>query len=305
MIKVTPSRDLNNLNFWNWNALRIQPVQREIWQKGGRLGGEWAFADAFKLERRLSRDKFHREITNWETTSCATDGGNTTSPAGSECAAALAAAGIRTRRGSERAARQLHAAVDDTARCTTPRTSTWVSTTAGRCLTTGCSIRRSTSTTSKRSSLCGLVGGIERRRLQPARARRRDRCASYLEANGQLEILGNLRYNVGARYIKTDQFVSGYITVRTRPPARAVTHRQIRRRHRLRQGAAELQHRERTRSWLVLRAAASRTMTRPQPGDIAPNQTLSINGDVLTLGNPALAPYFCRQLRPGSRVVLR
>ena len=35
----------------------------------------------------------------------------------------------------------------------------------------------------------------------------------FLEANGQLEILGNLRYNVGARYIKTDQFVSGCITV--------------------------------------------------------------------------------------------
>ena len=49
VIKVTPSRDLNDLNFWNWNALRIQPVQRELWQKGGRVSGEWAFADAFKL----------------------------------------------------------------------------------------------------------------------------------------------------------------------------------------------------------------------------------------------------------------
>ena len=43
---------------------------------------------------------------------------------------------------------------------------------------------------------------------------------------------------------------------------------------------------------LVLRAAASQTMTRAQPGDIAPNQSLSVNGDVLTLGNPALTPYF-------------
>ena len=31
VIKVTPSQDLNNLNFWTWNALRIQPVQRELW----------------------------------------------------------------------------------------------------------------------------------------------------------------------------------------------------------------------------------------------------------------------------------
>ena len=45
VIKVIPSRDLNDLNFWNWNALRVQPVQREVWQKGGHLSGEWAFAD--------------------------------------------------------------------------------------------------------------------------------------------------------------------------------------------------------------------------------------------------------------------
>ena len=37
VITVTPSRDLNDPNFWVWNALRIQPVQREVWQKGGRL----------------------------------------------------------------------------------------------------------------------------------------------------------------------------------------------------------------------------------------------------------------------------
>ena len=43
---------------------------------------------------------------------------------------------------------------------------------------------------------------------------------------------------------------------------------------------------------LVLRVAASKTMTRAQPGDIAPNQSLSINGDVLTIGNAALVPYF-------------
>src|SRR4029078_49415 len=43
VIKVTPSRDLNDVNFWNWNALRIQPVQREVWQKGGCLAGEYEF----------------------------------------------------------------------------------------------------------------------------------------------------------------------------------------------------------------------------------------------------------------------
>ena len=50
----------------------------------------------------------------------------------------------------------------------------------------------------------------QRGRLQPARDRRSRPMAFFLEANGQLEILGNLRYNVGVRHIETDQFVSGY-----------------------------------------------------------------------------------------------
>ena len=56
---------------------------------------------------------------------------------------------------------------------------------------------------------------------------------------------------------------------------------------------------------LVLRAAASKTMTRAQPGDIAPNQSLSINGDVLTIGNRGAHAVLLRKLRPRSRVVLR
>ena len=42
VMKVTPSRELNNPNFWNWNALRIQPVQREVYQKGARLAANGA-----------------------------------------------------------------------------------------------------------------------------------------------------------------------------------------------------------------------------------------------------------------------
>ena len=67
-----------------------------------------------QARRRLLTRQFHREITNWETTSCATDGGNTTSPSGRECAAALAAAGIQHARVAIPNAqlRQLHADLD-------------------------------------------------------------------------------------------------------------------------------------------------------------------------------------------------
>ena len=59
-----------------------------------------------------------------------------------------------------------------------------------------------------------LVGGLNVAGYNP-RVLDESTDAMFLMANGQLEMLGNLRYNVGARYIQTDQFVSGYISANT------------------------------------------------------------------------------------------
>ena len=296
VIKVTPSRDLNDLTFWNWNALRVQPVQRELWQKGARVGGEWAFADAFKLGAGFSRDTFHREVTNWETTSCASDGGNTTSPSGRECAAALTAAGIQPARVAIPNA-QLRNYMQAWTHGSLYQTSDFdVGVNNGWALPNYQLLDPATNLDFFEKELAvGLAGGLNVAGYNP-RTLDEDTDAFYLEANGQLEMLGNLRYTLGARYIKTDQFVSGYISANT--PAGAV-------RTYVEDAAdydkvlpslnvaSELGH------GLVLRAAASRTMTRAQPGDIAPNQSLSINGDVLTIGNAALTPYFSENIDLG------
>ena len=289
VIKVTPSRDLNDRNFWNWNALRVQPVQRELWQKGARVSGEWAFADAFKLGAGISRDKFHREITNWDTTSCATDGGNTASPSGRECAAALAAAGIQHARVAIPNA-QLGNYLQAWTHGPLYETSDFdVGVNNGWALPNYAALDPATNIDYFENELArGLVGGLNVAGYNP-RVLDESTDAMFLMANGQLEMLGNLRYNIGARYIQTDQFVSGYISANT--PAGSV-------RQYVESAAdydkvlpsfnvaSDLGH------GLVLRAAASKTMTRAQPGDIAPNQSLSINGDVLTIGNAALVPYF-------------
>ena len=290
VIKISPSQDLNTApNFWTWNALRIQPVQRELWQKSGHFSGEWAFADAFKVKAGWSRDKFHREITNWETTSCASDGGNTTSPAGRECAAALAAAGLQPVRTAVPNAQLdnylqpwTHGALYGTSDFDVGLNNGWALPNY-RLLDPAVNIDYF-----EKELAVGLAGGINVAGYTP-RVLDEDTDAFFLEVNGQLEILGNLRYNVGARYVETDQFVSGYIAANT--PAGSMrqyvsdsaTYDKVLPSFNV---ASELGH------GLVLRAAASRTMTRAQPGDIAPNQSLSVNGDVLQLGNSALTPYF-------------
>jgi TonB-dependent receptor len=289
VIKVTPSGDLNNLNFWTWNALRIQPVQREVWQKGGRFSAEWAFADAFKLSAGWSRDKFHRRIITWETTSCATDGGNANSAAGRECAAALTAAGIQNAKVAIPDAQlgnymqqwphgRLYSASDFD-----------VGLNNGWALPNYRLLDPAVSIDYFENELAlGLAGGINVANYAP-RVISEDTDAFFLEANGQLEILGNLRYNIGARYIETDQFLSGYINANT--PSGSVrqylddstTYDKVLPSFNI---AADLVDN------LVLRVAASRTLTRAQPGDLAPNQTLSVNGDILSTGNSELSPFF-------------
>jgi len=292
VIRVTPSRDLNDPTLWTWNALRIQPVQRELWQKSGHFSGEWAFADAFKLKGGWARDKFHREITTWETTSCASDGGSTAptaAPAQRECAAALTASGnvpVRTTVPNAQLHNFMqpwtHGALYNTSDFNVGLNNGWALPNY-RLLDPIVNIDYF-----EKELAVGLAGGLNVANYSP-RVIDEQTDAFFLEANGQLEILGDLRYNIGARYIQTDQFVSGYISANTPDGARrtyvydSADYDKVLPSFNI---ASDLGH------GLVLRAAASQTMTRPQPGDIAPNQTLSVTGDVLTLGNPTLSPYF-------------
>jgi TonB-dependent receptor len=289
VIKTTPSRDLNDTSLWTWNALRIQPVQREIWQKGGRFSGEYEFVEQFKLGFGYSRDKFHREITNWETTSCATDGGNQGSAAGRECAAALSAAGIQHAKAAVPDAvlgnflvPWTHGELYQTSDFDVGLNNGWALP-SYRDLDPVVNIDYF-----ERDLAVGLAGGINVANYTP-RVIDEVTDGVFLEANGQFEVLGNLRYNAGVRYIKTDEFVSGYVNTNdtTRDP------RELREFSKDYEEylpsfnvASDLGH------GLVLRVAASRTMTRPQPGEMAPNESLSTTGDQLTRGNPELDPYF-------------
>ncbi|HKE93295.1 MAG TPA: TonB-dependent receptor, partial [Povalibacter sp.] len=225
----------------------------------------------------------HRQITNWETTSCATDGGNTTSAAGRECTAALTSAGIQNAKVAIPNAQLgqymvpwTHSALYNTSDFDVGLNHGWALPNY-RMLDPVVNIDYF-----ENDLAVGLAGGVNVANYNP-RIVDEETTGVFLEANGQLESLGKLRYNVGVRRIETDQFVSGHPTINSPLQVGNKTYDEYLPSFNI---ASDLT------DGVVLRAAASRTMTRPNAGDIVPNGSLSINGDVFTIGNPELDPYF-------------
>jgi TonB-dependent receptor len=293
---VTPSRDLNDVDFWNWNTLRIQPVQREVYQKGARMALRWG-DEAFSLKLGATQDNFHREITTWELSTCATTGG----AAGTLCGDRLAADGIlpatlavpNAGLGSFMVPWR-HGELYSTSDFNVGLNNGWALPNY-RMLDAATNIKYFEQVIGVK-----MGGGTDLAAWSP-RYLTEETMGVYLEANGSTESWGNLRYNVGVRFVDTDQSVAGIVNVVTAAPTPAnplatATVRTLQR--------SDSEYHKYLPSFnvasdltedLILRFAASKTMTRPNPGDIAPNEALSVNGDVYTRGNPELAPFFATQ----------
>jgi TonB-dependent receptor len=275
--RITPTNNLNNPNMWTWNQFRINPVERQVWQRGGRIDGEYAFADAFKLGAGVSRDSFHRVITDYAATTCATDGGTLNG-----CNTVMAAVGAINAKAAMPTAQAVsqymqlwpHGQLFDSSGLDVGLKNGW----ALPDYEAMAAVLNAAAW--ERQVAVGLAGGTELAGWRP-RILDEKMDGAYVEANGQLSILGNLRYNVGVRYVKTSQTVRGLVS------------RQMQ--------VVDSEYNKVLPSFnlssdlgygFVARAAASKTMTRPQPGDIAPNQTpLTPDASSMTIGNPDLAPY--------------
>jgi TonB-dependent receptor len=137
----------------------------------------------------------------------------------------------------------------------------------------------------------GRVGTIQPRQIDEATG------AAFVQVDGTAELLAKpVKYNAGVRAFRTDQEVSGM--VRVPEQGNFVRVLQVFTTHYIEylpsfNVAVDLTDE------LVFRLAGGRTMTRPNPGDIAPAFDLNISGDTLTLGNPALEPYFSDQVDMG------
>lgn len=126
----------------------------------------------------------------------------------------------------------------------------------------------------------------------------------YTELNGSSDLGDNrLNYNVGVRFVKTEQTIGGYISVpdtRNPPPPTAAFDGGLYPNTLVRQEATTNYE-----NWLpsasaalnitdnvVIRGALSRTMTRANPNDMLPGLNFGTpSADVGNLGNPSLDPY--------------
>ena len=295
---ITPSRDLNILGTgntgmgWNWNTLRIQPVERDVYQKGARMALTWG-DEKFNVNGGASYDYFHREVTTWDVSTCATTGAN---PGG--CFFALNRDGVAAATvavPNAQLANYLqpwtHGELFQTADFDVGINNGW-SLPNYRMLDPAVNIDYFENELAVKS-----VGGTDLSGWTP-RMITEETLGLFLEANGLVEDWHNFRYNVGVRRPQTDQNVKGIVTV-TKPnptPGNPNATVQVR----------ELQSNDtdyhkylpsfnvsiELTEGVLLRAAASKTMTRPNPTDVAPNESLNVNADTLTRGNPDLAPYF-------------
>jgi len=133
----------------------------------------------------------------------------------------------------------------------------------------------------------------------------------YAELNGEFDIDHHtLRYNLGTRWIQTDQTIGGFVTI-ANPQNPTLTDGG------LFPNALNFVDTENTyRAWLPsmntvyevsddfqIRGSISRTMTRPNPNAMLPGLNFSDPSAATgTIGNPSLKPYFSNNIDLGAEL---
>lgn len=130
---------------------------------------------------------------------------------------------------------------------------------------------------------------------------------AYLEFNTTTEVAGHeMRFNLGGRYIDTDQTISGPVTIAAQPatattPAipqqRFYVSKPVNYNYLLPSFNATFK----ATDDIVLRFAASRTMTRPNPSAMLPGTNFSDpSAQNASYGNPELSPYLSTNIDFGG-----
>lgn len=264
---------------WEWIQLTINQLRRTNRQTGARFNGRADLGGWGSLSAGISYDKFYRNITFWNFSTCATANNGTCS--GMPFAYPGASRSIPNAQLGDYMKRWDLGELFSTAPFDVGLNSGWA-----------------IPDTRRMAPVIGvdyfsnldpfLIGAADPRIL------REDTQAAYMQFDGEHTLRGKpLRTNAGVRLLQTRQTISGVVN----DPERG---REIQTfSNTYDQYLPSFNAAFEIASDVVLRAAASRTMTRPAPGDLAPGQSLSFNGDHLTRGNPDLRPYFSDNLDLG------
>src|SRR5690606_31870469 len=107
-----------------------------------------------------------------------------------------------------------------------------------------------------------------------------------------------VRYNLGGRFVDTDQFVAGPVSLNN---GTTVTIVEASTREDYTEFLPSFSAALNVTDDVVLRFAGSKTMTRANPRDLLPNATFSDpSAQAVTLGNPALEPFLSTNIDIGG-----
>jgi TonB-dependent receptor len=121
----------------------------------------------------------------------------------------------------------------------------------------------------------------------------------FVEYNGDNEIFSrSLRYNVGGRFVETDQYVAGPVSLNNGMTVQIV---EVSQQKDYDQFLPSANVAFNVTDDIVLRLAGSKTITRPNPRDLLPNATFSDpSAQAVTLGNSALDPFLATNIDLGG-----
>lgn len=277
--KISSNIDLSNYSNWYWNSIQVAPNRQDLKQKAGRIDLVYGDARTFQLSAGSMISTFDRHIATWNVSDCAFRNACTSVFTSTETS--------------------LNGAIPNSAipgvLTNLPATNLFSGAPIDAGFNKGWLVPDFTKLRSavnwdyyENQTNPGNQAGNYLNTYSP-RVLSEDSWATYLMADGRQDLLGmQLRYNVGARYVHTKQSVAGIVNdFLVGGGSREAPYTESKYNKLLPSANLALF----LEPNLVLRGAAARTITRPNPADLAPTFGLSLDGDVFTKGNPALRPF--------------
>jgi TonB-dependent receptor len=278
--KLSSNINLPTYTNWYWNSIQLIPTRQDLHQKSVRADLEWGDAQSLKLSTGVMWSSFDRNIVTWNASDCAFRNNCTSvfTSTQTSLTGAIPNSAIPQYLTNLPSMKLFKGAPID------------AGFNGGWQVLDFDKVRKAvnfdyyTNDLNPGDQPSNYLNTYSPKRLGE------DTTSAYLMADGRQDIFGNeLRFNGGVRYTETKQSVAGIVNdflvgggTRTAPATTSKGHNWLPSLNL----AYMLPHN------LVVRGAAARTVTRPNPQDLAPTFGLSLDGDVFTKGNPGLEPFY-------------